>query len=167
MLIFVPGLNYVEGWKWNPAATALFVSLSRPCWAICCAVLTLCCYYNFTPSACNFLSAGIFLPFVRLSYGIYIAHPVIIQWYAGTQTQFVQFGIVSCFLEFIMLWAVSSFAALFLWVVVESPSMMLTGMLKSGTARGRISSAGSRTQALPSNISTHSFAADAEQDLIS
>jgi len=175
-IIFIPALNYEDAW--NTTETALFISLSRPCWAICCAILTLCCYYDFTPVARQLLSSGIFLPFVRLSYGIYIAHPVIIQWYAGTQTQFMQVGIISSLLQFITLWAVSSLAALFLWVVVESPSMMLTGMLKSGTvraghnaaARARAST-GSRSPALPSGLSAPSFAADvepeADQDLVS
>jgi len=172
-IIFVPGLNYVDPKNpWNAIVTALFVSFSRPCWTICCAILTLCCYYDFTPVARQFLSSGIFIPFVRLSYGIYIAHPVIIQWYAGTQTQFLQVSMISAILQFIMLWAVSSIAALFLWVFVESPSMILTGILKNGAARAavpqpraRASTAGSRIQALPSNMSTHSFAADVEQDL--
>jgi len=179
VVIFVPGLNYVT--PWTSVQTALFVTLSRPCWATCCAIVTLCCYYDITPATGRFLGSGIYLPFVRLSYGIYIAHPILIQWFAGTRTQFLQLGMWTTVLQFITFWTLSSIAALFLWVFVESPSMMLTGMLKSGATRPntaqpqgpgrtpslrtRASSTGSRIQALPSSMSAHSFAADFEQNV--
>merc|ERR1712050_56519 len=123
-LILFPASNYGDhAGSWNSHKTAIFACFSRFLWALCVAGITLLCYYNCLPLTNRFLSHPFWIPLVRLCYGIYIVHPMIIQLGAGVRVQYFPFSIMSLLFQGVGFFAFSCFGAIVLWAIVESPAV--------------------------------------------
>merc|ERR1712224_950313 len=92
--IFIPITDYgvnANSWDNHPVASAIYITFSRPLWAMGCAAITLLCYYGYMPLVDGILAHPFWTPLARLTYGVYLCHPLMIALAGGTAMQFYTF----------------------------------------------------------------------------
>merc|ERR1712070_1080602 len=126
--IFLPATDYgvhKDSWQSLPTLNALYITFSRPVWAMSCAAITLLCYYGYLPLLDAFLSHQFWTPLARLSYGAYLCHPLVIAFAVGNATQFYTFGPMDLIYRFCGNSVLSFLGSLVLWALVERPCMTI------------------------------------------
>jgi len=117
--------------NWGVVVSFLYLTFSRPLWAMCWGVITLLCYYDHLPLTNAVLSHGSWSPLARLSYGAYLLHPLVIMLAAGNAVQYETFDTAS---HLFRSWSYISCAlalSVVLWCMVERPmSTLMSKMLK-------------------------------------
>lgn len=126
--IFIPVTDYgrnANSWDNAPVASALYLTFSRTAWAVSCAAITLLCYYGYMPIVDGILSAPIFTPLARLTYGAYLCHPLMFMYDGATAMQFYTFTPLSLFSRFLSVAALACLGSMALWILVERPCMTI------------------------------------------
>jgi len=92
-LIFIPATDSgINKNSWSPVQSDLLLNYGRVLWALCWSVITFACYYGYIRWINSFLSHRIWTPLSRLTYGMYLVHPVWIKFMSGTEKQFLSFS---------------------------------------------------------------------------
>jgi peptidoglycan/LPS O-acetylase OafA/YrhL len=126
--IFLHATDYgvnKDSWQAFPTLNAMYITFSRPVWAMSCAAITLLCYYGYLPLLDAFLSHQFWTPLARLSYGAYLCHPLVIAFAVGNATQFYTFGTMDLIYRFCGNSVLSFLGSLVLWALVERPCMTI------------------------------------------
>lgn len=127
-VIFLPLTDYPGGSgssrqkkNWPQTACALFITFYRPIWALGLAVITTGCYYGYYPLLDGFLSHWAWQPFVKLTYGAYLLHPVVIKQLAANMVSYFHFSLSEVLLHAVCHSALAYVAAAVMWCLVERP----------------------------------------------
>lgn len=134
-IVFSDHGNYKN--SWNDVESFLYLTFSRPLWAICWAVVTFLCYYGHSPMTNMFLSHRFWTPFARLTYGAYLCHPLVIKLTAGCMVQYYTFSGMD--LAYRMMGnAILAYGCSFLvWSFIERPMMTFTTALIKSKKAGK------------------------------
>lgn len=123
--------------SWGTVPNLLYINLSRPLWSMSWATITILCYYDYLPWTNSFLSHPAWTPLARLTYGVYLMHPLVIKLAAGTAVQFYTFSGMDMFYRLLGNAFCAFSGSLVLWCLIERPVMTLTSI-----AKGRSSDSG-------------------------
>merc|ERR1712072_529922 len=146
--------------SWSLLTSVLYIDFSRPAWAVCLAVLTLLCYYDYLPLLNGFMAHSYWTPLARLTYGAYLVHPLMIKLAAGRSFQFYTFNAWDIAYRFMGNAILAYSGSVLLWCLVERPCMTIFSPARkpsnkkpSGTSSSTVVSAGSSdNQDIPPNI---------------
>jgi peptidoglycan/LPS O-acetylase OafA/YrhL len=128
LITFLPVTDFgshKNSWDDMSPLNALWITLFRPVWSACLAVVTLLCYYGYLPTVNGFLAHPIWTPFARLTYGAYLLHPLVSGLAGALALQFKTFtwmGLLDSWAGTCLLGYLGSFL---LWVLVERPCMTI------------------------------------------
>lgn len=143
-LVFIPATDFGDGKNsWSDFASVMYLDFGRMLWAMCWAVITLLCYYGYLPVIDGFLSLPLWTPLARLTYGVYLLHPLVIKLAAGTAMQYYTFSAQDMFYRSLTNTICSFIGSVLLWMLVERPIVTLTSSF-SKRDRSRGEAKGSR-----------------------
>jgi peptidoglycan/LPS O-acetylase OafA/YrhL len=117
--------DHTNSWDQHPWASVLYIDFSRPIWAVCCAVITLLCYYDYLPLVNGFLSHPYWTPLARLTYGAYLVHPLVIKLAAGMAVQYYTFTALDLVSRWFGNIIMAYSGSVVLWCLVERPCMTI------------------------------------------
>lgn len=127
LVVFIPATDFGKRKNsWNDFESILLLDVGRVAWALAWAVITVLCYYGYLPLTNAFLSHPGWTPFVRLTYGAYLLHPLVIKLAAGTSVQYYTFSGMEVCYRFIGNCLMAYASAIALWCLIERPIMTLT-----------------------------------------
>lgn len=127
LVVFIPATDFGNSKNsWNDFDSVLFLDFGRVAWAMSWATITLLCYYGYLPWTNAFLAHPGWIPFVRLTYGAYLLHPLVIKLAAGTSVQYYTFSGMDVCYRFIGNCLMAYASAIALWCLIERPIMTLT-----------------------------------------
>ncbi|CAE7252500.1 nrf-6 [Symbiodinium natans] len=156
LIVFIPATDFGSSRnRWNDFESILLLDFGRLFWALAWSVITLLCYYGRLPLVNGFLAHRFWAPFVRLTYGAYLMHPLVIKLAAGTAVQYYTFSGMDVCYRFIGNCSIAYACAVGLWCFIERPLMTFTtaGLRKPRAASER---KGSATSPLVENGATPS-----------
>ncbi|XP_055859972.1 O-acyltransferase like protein-like [Biomphalaria glabrata] len=82
ILFLLPYITYLEnregGQQWTGTQTAIYEAFSRPAWALALSWVIFCCSTGQGAFVGKFLSWNVFLPLCRITYGVFLLHPILI-----------------------------------------------------------------------------------------
>ncbi|CAL1531215.1 unnamed protein product, partial [Lymnaea stagnalis] len=82
VLFLLPYITYVEnregGRAWSGVETGIYEAFSRPAWALSLAWVIFACSTGQGAFVGKFLSWNFFLPLCRITYGVFLLHPILI-----------------------------------------------------------------------------------------
>jgi len=167
-ITFIPGSDFGENKNsWGSVANVLYIALSRPVWAMCCAAITLLCYYDFLPMVNGFLAHPYWTPLARLTYGAYLVHPLVIKLAAGRALQFYTFNSWDMAYRWSGNTIMAFSGSVLLWCLVERPCMTLfSPARKSQTQQKNDKLKPSKPESL-SGYSTTTGASNSNPDVLS
>mmetsp|Transcript_47209 Transcript_47209/g.112163 ORF Transcript_47209/g.112163 Transcript_47209/m.112163 type:complete len:651 (+) Transcript_47209:77-2029(+) len=157
LIVFIPSTDFgTSRNSWNNFESVLLLDFGRFFWALSWAVITLLCYYGHLPLVNSFLSHRFWTPFVRLTYGAYLMHPLVIKLAAGTAVQYYTFSGMDMCYRSMGNCSIAYSCAVGLWCFIERPLMTLTtaGLRKpraTGDRKGSASSPLVENGATPSS----------------
>merc|ERR1712151_242146 len=126
-LIMIPASDHgVHSNSWGPVPSVLYIAFSRPLWSFCLAVITILCYYDYCPIWNGIMSHSAWNPFVRLTYGAYITHPMVIKLVAGNAVQYYTFSGMDMVYRIVGNSVCAYLLSLGLWCFIERPMTTLT-----------------------------------------
>ncbi|XP_022837197.1 nose resistant to fluoxetine protein 6-like [Spodoptera litura] len=123
-------IGYITKYReYNPLEAAFLAGTNRIVWAaaICCIIGM--CEYGTVPIVSHILGWSVFTPLSRLSYGIYMIHPIIVQRHKFAQRvphKFDPYGVVLDTTSTLVISIVLSYA---MWLFVEAPLINITNQL--------------------------------------
>jgi len=124
---------------WSRRATTLYTAFSRPLWAVGVAGLLYLCFCGARVVApiAWFLSWRAWQPFARLTYGAYLLHPMVMNYYLYTRTTLIRYSALELAYQFVANTVFSYALAALLFVVIEYPVGRLekTALRAVGCAR--------------------------------
>lgn len=136
-LVFIPATDFGYSKNhWSDWISMLYLNFGRPLWALCWAVIMLLCYYGYLPMVDNFLSHWTWTPLVRLTYGAYLLHPLVIKLAAGRALQYYTFSTEDMCYRFCGNFVCAYGGAVVLWALVERPMMTITTTMLKSQPRG-------------------------------
>ncbi|XP_041347289.1 uncharacterized protein LOC121367246 [Gigantopelta aegis] len=123
--------NRVDGVHWTSSQSAMYEALSRPAWALAVSWIIFCCCIGQGGFIETFLSWNFFLPLCRITYGIYLIHPLIIVVIVDSSEHLIHIGSGSVVSLFIYVLVSSIASALVLITFVEGPFIKLEKVIRS------------------------------------
>jgi peptidoglycan/LPS O-acetylase OafA/YrhL len=129
--------------------SSLTMTLARPIWAIALAVITSACYYGYLPLVDGFFSHWAWHPLVKLTYGTYLLHIVVIKTFAGNMTGFFHYSLSEVLLHAFGFFALTYAASVAMWCLIEKPFAAFTDALVPKKKQGQ--QAQGKEQILPSS----------------
>mmetsp|Transcript_27097 Transcript_27097/g.47912 ORF Transcript_27097/g.47912 Transcript_27097/m.47912 type:complete len:531 (+) Transcript_27097:335-1927(+) len=134
-----------SGPEWDTTERAAYASFTKPAW---CVGLALLCWVSFQGQA-GFvgwlLNHDAWVVPARLSFGMYLLHPLVINVWFQKQTQFFRWSAVDFMLRFFGVFAGTFLATIALNLVVEGPFSLLSKEWLKWFARKTSSSSSSKT----------------------
>jgi len=134
-----------SGPEWDTTERATYASLTKPAW---CVGLGLLCWVAFQDKAGIvgwFLNHDAWVVPARLSFGMYLLHPIIINVWFQKQTQFFRWSAVDFMLRFFGVFMGTFVAAVAVNLAIESPFSLLTrGLLMPSHSGSRKNGKGRR-----------------------
>jgi hypothetical protein len=109
--------------------SSLTMTLARPLWATLLAVITTACYYGYLPVVDGFFSHWVWHPFVKLTYGTYLLHIVVIKTFAGNMSGYFHYSLSEVLLHAFGFFALTYMASVVMWCLIEKPFAALTDAL--------------------------------------
>jgi len=160
-LTFIPTSDFGDHKNsWSIFTSVMYLDFSRPLWAMCWAVLTLLCYYDYLPHVNGFLSHRYWTPFARLTYGAYLVHPLVIKLAAGTSLQFYTFSPMDILYRFVGNVFLAFSGSAVIWSLIERPCMTLFAPPRKNRAKtasqSQSASGPQRSLDMPRNTSEQS-----------
>lgn len=136
--IFLPSLN-ADGpgpsatarkkLSWTLWENALWIALSRPAWCLCFLTWTLACYFDYLPVINAIFSHWIFTPFATLTFGAYLAHPIIIKIIAGNLDGYMIYSALGAVERAVFVFILAYASSVVTWCLVEKPFATMSGWL--------------------------------------
>merc|ERR1712187_1055785 len=114
------------------ATSTLYITFSRPMWAVCWAILTFLCYYGHVPITNGILSHRFWTPFARLTYGAYLCHPLVIKLSGGNAVQYYTFSNMDLLYRWTGNLILAYFGSFLVWCYIERPVMTFTTSMMKG-----------------------------------
>merc|ERR1712083_635513 len=102
------------------------ITFGRTVWAVACAIVTSACYFEKLPLFGGVLSHWAWNPFVKLTYGAYLMHPVIVKTLAGNMVSYFNYSTNEVVLHAFGHSTLSYAAAIAMWCLVEKPFATLS-----------------------------------------
>jgi peptidoglycan/LPS O-acetylase OafA/YrhL len=139
-MTFIPATDFGEqanSWDKHSIFSVLYLAFGRALWALCWAVITLACYYDYVPIVDAVLSHRCWTPLARLTYGAYLIHPLCIKLAAGTSMQYYTFSGMDLFYRHLGNCTCAYGGSVVLWCIVERPMITFTSVfLRSKSRQG-------------------------------
>ncbi|CAJ1453939.1 unnamed protein product, partial [Effrenium voratum] len=111
---------------WSDFDSVLLLDFGRVGWAASWGIITILCYYGYLPWINGFLAHPAWMPLVRMTYGAYLLHPLVIKLAAGTSVQYYTFSGMELCYRLIGNCCMAYGLAVILWCLIERPIMTLT-----------------------------------------
>jgi peptidoglycan/LPS O-acetylase OafA/YrhL len=93
VLFYTPVSAYQTNYNsWSEGQIIFYSAFSRTLWAIACAVLLYLCFTGRGGFLNSFLSLPLFEPLARLTYGSYLVHPIVMQYFYFTAQSLPTYG---------------------------------------------------------------------------
>ncbi|XP_041372351.1 O-acyltransferase like protein-like [Gigantopelta aegis] len=121
--------NRVGGTHWTGTQTAVYEALSRPAWGLGVSWIIFCCCIGQGGIADKILSWNVFLPLCRITYGIYLLHPLLIVLIVDTSKTLIYLDATSVLNLFVFILVISMGLALMFMASVEGPIIRLETLL--------------------------------------
>merc|ERR1711939_338242 len=118
-----------SGKAWTSGAqlmSSLAMILARPLWAVGLAVITTACYYGYLLMVDGFFSHWAWHPLVKLTYGTYLLHIIIIATLGANMTGYFHYSLSEDVLHAFSHFALTYAASVVMWCLVERPCATLT-----------------------------------------
>ncbi|ELT92628.1 hypothetical protein CAPTEDRAFT_160691 [Capitella teleta] len=122
------------GFTYSHVFHATYGSLARCIWGVALSGITWSCIYNNNGFINKFLSCKAFIPLSRLTYGVYLFHPLLIFVIVFNHQSPIPFNDVTIMLHFITFLVLSFVAAAILNLLIEIPIQNLKKFLRSGAS---------------------------------
>lgn len=122
---------------WSDIQSMIFLTFSRPMWGVCWAIITFLCYYGHAPITNAILSHKFWTPFVRLTYGAYLCHPLVIKLAGGCAVQYYTFSGMDLLYRMVGNTLLAYSASFAVWCYIERPMMTFTTALLKGQQRSK------------------------------
>jgi peptidoglycan/LPS O-acetylase OafA/YrhL len=121
-IVYAPAGAYQQPTnEWDPSTNLAYTVLSRTAWATGVGMILLMCVSQSNNALNQFLGYFVWQPFAKLTYSVYLLHPMVIQWFQFSQTQYVRFATVNLVMMFAAVFALSFCIAVLLYLAVERP----------------------------------------------
>eukprot|EP01137_Pigoraptor_chileana_P015629 Opistho-2@71817 len=121
--------------QWTQTDYTAYMTVSHFSWAVCTAILTIGCCFGRYSFVNWFLSLGMWTPLMRLTYGAYLVHPIIIKVVACNSNQYPEYSWLSMAYSaggnLIFAFVVSTI----LFLAIERPFISLEGILLKKQSR--------------------------------
>ncbi|GAB5371884.1 hypothetical protein AAMO2058_001618400 [Amorphochlora amoebiformis] len=124
-----------SGPEWDTTERAIYASLTKPTW---CFALGLLCWVSFRGQGGMLgwmLGHDAWVVPARLSFGMYLLHPIIINIWFQHRTQFFRWSPVDFIIRYFGVFSMTFFCAIGLNVLLEGPSAYLLKRLYTGRGR--------------------------------
>lgn len=133
-VVYVDFINFQHHWAdakgdFSDEANAAYQSLGRLGFAFAISLLTILCVTHHGGLANKFLTISIWEPLGKLTYGVYLVHPIVIRAYYYQKTVLFHFDVFEQAMVFIAVTVLSYTVAMILHVVVELPFANLTKLI--------------------------------------
>jgi hypothetical protein len=115
---------------WSDTVSMLYITFSRPLWSLCLAVITLLCYFDYCSCWNAVMSHRLWNIPMRLTYGAYIAHPMVIKLAAGRAVQYYEWSVMNLFYRIVGNVVCAYVLSALFWVMIEQPIGTLADALK-------------------------------------
>ncbi|XP_050554271.1 nose resistant to fluoxetine protein 6 [Spodoptera frugiperda] len=138
-MLFTLSIAYIIVCRgYDPLEAAVFVGTKRILWsaAICCIIGM--CEYGTVPIVSNMLSWSAFTPLSRLSYGIYMVHPLVIQKFQLSQRSTHFFDFYCILYSTVGASVISIGLSYAMWLFVEAPLINITNQLLFNKLNGPV-----------------------------
>jgi len=110
-----------ESKNWSQIACSLFMTFGRPLWGVAFAVITSACYYGYLPLVDGALSHWAWHPLVKLTYGTYLLHIVVIKVLAANMAGYYYYSMSEVLLRAFGHCTLAYAASVVMWCLVERP----------------------------------------------
>merc|ERR1719468_89665 len=132
-LVFITATNQgLHEFAWNDTLNIMYFIFARPLWGLGWAVVTLLCYGGHCPYTDAFLSHKFWTPFMRLTYGAYLCHPLVIKLAGACAVQYYTFSGMDLLTRMSGNVILAYSAAFVVWCLVERPvTTFTTTLIKS------------------------------------
>ncbi|XP_046549693.1 nose resistant to fluoxetine protein 6-like [Haliotis rubra] len=135
MMTFVVYVTYLEnragGSEWTARQTALYEALARPAWGLAVAWVIFACSIGQGGYINTFLSWNFFLPLCRITYGIYLLHPLVIVVVLGATRNLLFLSSLNLWLFYVPILVTATAVALILMSCVEQPFIRLENRIRT------------------------------------
>lgn len=141
-VIYIDYANFKHAWNngmggFSKPENAVYQAVGRLLFALAISMVTLLCVtqgnphtHGFQPSGVNwFLSLPIWEPLGKLTYGVYLVHPIVIRAYYYQKVQTFHFDVFEQTMNFMAITIMSYAIAAILHVAVEIPFANVTKLL--------------------------------------
>ncbi|CAJ1336319.1 unnamed protein product [Effrenium voratum] len=127
LVVFIPATDFGDQKnRWSDFDSVLLLDFGRVGWAASWGIITILCYYGYLPWINGFLAHPAWTPLVRMTYGAYLLHPLVIKLAAGTSVQYYTFSGMELCYRLIGNCCMAYGLAVVLWCLIERPIMTLT-----------------------------------------
>lgn len=123
--------NKVGGRNWTGVETALYEALSRPLWGLALAWIIFACSTGQGAFVNKLLSWNAFLPLCRITYGVYLLHPMLIAVVIESRQNGIYIDFPALTYEFVASLVVSYLLAFVLITFVECPFTTLESNIRA------------------------------------
>ncbi|XP_067685737.1 O-acyltransferase like protein-like [Haliotis asinina] len=135
IMTFVVYVTYLEnragGSDWTARQRALYEALARPAWGLAVAWVIFACCIGQGGYIDKFLSWNFFLPLCRITYGIYLLHPLVIIVVLGETRSPLFLSSLNLWLFYVSILVTATTLALILISCVEQPFIRLEKLIKT------------------------------------
>ncbi|PZC83211.1 hypothetical protein B5X24_HaOG208302 [Helicoverpa armigera] len=107
--------------EYAPIEAAVVAATNRIVWAVAICCIIAFCEYGTVPIISDILSVPLFTPLSRLSYGIYMIHPLIIQRKTFTQRAPITYDLFSVIFDTTATLMMSISLSFAMWLLIEAP----------------------------------------------
>ncbi|KAJ0171670.1 hypothetical protein K1T71_012433 [Dendrolimus kikuchii] len=112
---------------YDPVESGIISAITRPVWAIAVCIIIGICEYGNSLYIRNILSWRVFVPLSRLSYGMYLSHPVILFRNVLSIRSPITFDIFSTIIDVLGVIVMVTAVSAVLWLLVEAPLNNISG----------------------------------------
>ncbi|XP_071103106.1 O-acyltransferase like protein-like isoform X1 [Haliotis cracherodii] len=123
--------NRVGGSRWTAPQTALYEALARPAWGLAVSWVIFSCSIGQGGYIGKFLSWNFFLPLCRITFGIYLIHPLVIVVVLGATRNLVFLSPLELWLFYVSILVTATALALVLMSCVEQPFVRLEKLIQT------------------------------------
>ena len=126
-----------DGNNFSQFEEMLWMTFSRPIWALCCGVVTMSCLSGHVPWVNAFLGHPAWVVPARLTFNAYLVHPIVIKTLAGNMTAYYHFSYPDILYRWMGNCVYSFLLAAAVYVLIERPFMSLQTLALSAAKRSR------------------------------
>ncbi|XP_067687102.1 O-acyltransferase like protein-like [Haliotis asinina] len=123
--------NRVGGRKFTAVEVGVYEALARPAWGLALSWVIFACYVEQGGFINTFLSWNYFFPLCRITFGIYLLHPMVIMLVRDTSRSLIHFSPFGLWLLYVPILVMAAMVALVLITCVQQPFITLELLIKN------------------------------------